>query len=114
MRSPLAASVSIGMCVGGAVGAVLAGRAAERPNSRTWWGRSALISLPAACVAGGLVAWPAIQLGDADLLAATVGAVGAALVCMMIFVGFIFLADRDQGALLWSLVRRRNTVADRS
>ncbi len=69
----LAASVSLGLCVGGVVGAVLARSAAEPANVRSWWGRSTLICLPAAGVAGGLVAWPAMQLRDAGLLAATAG-----------------------------------------
>jgi putative peptidoglycan lipid II flippase len=110
----LAAAVSLGMCVGGVVGAVLAGRAAEQPNPRSWLGRSTLISLPAAAVTGGLVAWPAMRLRDADLLAATVGAIGAAVLCVVIFVGLVFLVDRNLGAALWNLVRRRSAVVDRS
>jgi putative peptidoglycan lipid II flippase len=110
----LAASVSLGLCVGGVVGAVLARSAAKPANVRSWWGRSTLIGLPAAGVAGGLVAWPAMQLRDAGLLAATLGAIGATVLCMMIFVGLVFLVDRSLGAALWTLVRRRSVVADRS
>ena len=71
-------------------------------------------ALPAAGVAGGLVGWPTMQLRDAGLLAATVAAIGAAVLCMMIFVGLVFLVDRSLGAALWHLVRRRNVAADRS
>src|SRR5829696_3664094 len=110
----LAASVSLGLCVGAVVGVVLARGAAEPGNMRSWFGRSALICLPAAGVAGGVVAWPAIQLRDAGLLAATMGAIGAAILCMMIFVGLVFLVDRGLGAALWNLVRRRDVAADRS
>jgi putative peptidoglycan lipid II flippase len=110
----LAASVSLGLCVGGVVGAVLARGQAEPTNARSWWSRSTLICLPAAGVAGGLVGWPTMQLRDAGLLAATVAAIGAAVLCMMIFVGLVFLVDRSLGAALWHLVRRRNVAADRS
>jgi putative peptidoglycan lipid II flippase len=110
----LAASVSLGLCVGGVVGAVLARSAAKPANVRSWWGRSTLIGLPAAGVAGGLVAWPAMQLRDAGLPAATLGAIGAAVLCMMIFVGLVFLVDRGLGAALWNLVRRRDVTADLS
>src|SRR5215203_738458 len=110
----LAASVSLGLCVGAVVGAVLARGAAEPGNMRSWFGRSTLICLPAAGVAGGVVAWPTIQLRDAGLLAATMGAIAAAVLCVMIFVGLILLVDRGLGAALWDLVRRRDVAADRS
>ncbi|HWI01879.1 MAG TPA: lipid II flippase MurJ [Propionibacteriaceae bacterium] len=110
----LAAAVSLGMCAGGVVGAVLARRASEQPTTRSRFGRSTLISLFAAGVAGGLVAWPTMLLRDADLLAATVGAIGAAVLCVMIFVGVVFLVDRNLGATLWNLVRRRSAMVDRS
>jgi putative peptidoglycan lipid II flippase len=110
----LAAAVSLGMCAGGVVGAVLARRASEQPTTRSRFGRSTLISLFAAGVAGGLVAWPTMLLRDADLLAATVGAIGAAVLCVMIFVGVVFLLDRNLGATMWNLVRRRSAMVDRS
>ena len=73
-----------------------------------------MIGLLAAAVAGGLVGWPAMQLREADLLAATVGALGAAVACAMIFVGVVFVVDRNLAATLWSLVGRRTAATDRS
>jgi putative peptidoglycan lipid II flippase len=107
----LAASVSLGMCAGGVVGAILTRSPAEQ---RQWLGRSVLICLPAAGVAGGLVGWPAMQLRDADLLAATLGALGAAVASVLIFVGVVFVVDRKLAATLWSLVGRRTAASDRS
>jgi putative peptidoglycan lipid II flippase len=110
----LAAAVSLGMCAGGVVGAVLARAPAERGRSPAWWGRSVLICLPAAGLAGGLVGWPAMQLREADLLAAAVGALGAAVGCVLIFVGVVVSVDRSLAAALWDLVALRRKPADRS
>src|SRR5829696_5819747 len=78
-------------------------------------GRSVLICLPAAGLAGGLIGWPAMQLREAALLAATLGALGASVACVIIFVGVVFLVDRNLAAMLWNLGRRKAKVAaDRS
>ena len=109
----LAASVSLGMCAGGVVGAVLFRDPAEQRHARAWLGRSVVICLPAAGLAGGLVGWPTMQLREAGLLAATLGTLGASVACVLIFVGVVFLVDRNLAATLWNLGRRK-VAADRS
>jgi putative peptidoglycan lipid II flippase len=109
----LAASVSLGMCAGGVVGAVLFRDPAEQRHARAWLGRSVVICLPAAGLAGGLVGWPTMQLREAGLLAATLGTLGASVACVLIFVGVVFLVDRNLAATLWNFGRRK-VAADRS
>jgi putative peptidoglycan lipid II flippase len=102
----LAISVSLGMCIGAAVGAVLA-----RPMS--WLGRSAVVGLVAAVAAGGLTAWPASLFRDSGLLTAVVAAFASAAVCLLIFVGVVFVLDRRRLAELWTLAAQRRAAAAR-
>jgi putative peptidoglycan lipid II flippase len=111
----LAGSVSLGMCAGAAVSAVLA-----RPSTDSglvtpsWLGRSLLIGLLAAVAAGAVTTFPASLLRDAGLITAAAGAFGAAVVCLLIFVGAVFVLDRQLLARLWELVVRRRAPVARS
>jgi putative peptidoglycan lipid II flippase len=108
----LAGSVSLGMCAGGAVGAVLtrppAATAPSGLRTPLWLGRSLAIGLLAAITAGGITAWPASFLRDAGLITATLGALGAVVVCLLIFAGVVFVLDRQMFVRLWGLVGRRH------
>ncbi len=111
----LAGSVSLGMCAGGAVGAVLTRYelVEDRPSTssgrdRAWLGRSLAIGLLAATAAGGATAWPASLLGDAGLVTAALGAFAAAALCVLIFAGVVFVVDREMLARLWGLLARRH------
>jgi putative peptidoglycan lipid II flippase len=103
----LAGSVSLGMCVGGVVGAVLA-----RPMS--WLARSLVVGLIAAAAAGAATAWLAALFSDTGLIAAAVGALVTSLVCLLIFVGIVFVLDRPLLAGLRELLARRRAPAARS
>ena len=92
----LAASVSLGLCVGGVVGAVLARGPAEPTNV------AVLVESLDAHLPCLRPAWlVALRLADdaaarCCLLAATVAAIGAAVLSMMILVGLVFLVDRSR------------------
>jgi putative peptidoglycan lipid II flippase len=105
--SALAGSVSLGMGTGAAVGAALA-----RPMS--WLGRSVIVGLVAAAAAGGLAAWPASLFRDSGLFTATAAAFATAALCLLIFVGVLYVLDRRRLAELWTLVAGRRAAAARS
>jgi len=104
----LAGSVSLGMCVGGAIGALLA-----RISPPAWLARSLAIGLIAAVAAGGITVWPASLLADVGLITAALGAFGTAAGCLLIFTGVVYLLDKQQVGWLWSLVARRRAPAVR-
>jgi putative peptidoglycan lipid II flippase len=110
----LAASVSLGMCAGALVGMLLTRATVDDGRSAAWLGRSVLVCLLAAAVAGGVISWPASLFRDSGLVLATVGAVGAAIGCLLIFVVIVFAVDRRLLAGVWSLVDRRRTSAAQS
>ena len=110
----LAASVSLGMCAGALVGMLLTRATVDDGRSAAWLGRSVLVCLLAAAVAGGVISWPASLFRDSGLVLATVGAVGAAIGCLLIFVAIVFAVDRRLLAGVWSLVDRRRTSAAQS
>jgi putative peptidoglycan lipid II flippase len=99
----LAAAVSVGMIAGGVVGVLLVSR--SEGTSMPWLPRSLLVGLLAAAVSGGLVGWLGHFLRNASLLAATAGAVGAALGCTAVFAAVVFVADRSLLAAVWGLAR---------
>lgn len=103
----LAGSVSLGMCAGAAVGAVLA-----RPMS--WLGSSVFVGLVAAAAAGGLTAWPASLFRDSGLVTAAAAAFATAAGCLLIFLGVVFVLDRRRFEELWALVAQRRAAAARS
>jgi putative peptidoglycan lipid II flippase len=103
----LAGSVSLGMCAGAAVGAVLA-----RPMS--WLGSSVFVGLVAAAAAGGLTAWPASLFRDSGLVTAAAAAFATAAGCLLIFLGVVFVLDRRRFDELWALVAQRRAAAARS
>jgi putative peptidoglycan lipid II flippase len=103
----LAGSVSLGMCAGAAVGAVLA-----RPMS--WLGSSVFVGLVAAAGAGGLTAWPASLFRDSGLITAAAAAFATAACCLLIFLAIVFVLDRRRFAELWALVAQRRAAAARS
>jgi putative peptidoglycan lipid II flippase len=103
----LAGSVSLGMCTGAAVGAVLA-----RPMS--WLGSSMFVGLVAAATAGGLTAWPASFFRDSGLVTAAAAAFATAAGCLLIFLGVVFVLDRRRFDELWALVAQRRAAAARS
>ena len=69
-------------------------------------GRPMLTGLLAAAVASGALLWPARQLADVGLLAATAGAIGLGLLCTMIFVGVLRLVHPRLAAELWARLPR--------
>ena len=80
----LAGSVSLGMVVGAAAGWALLRRSGM---SAVGLGRPMLVSLAAAVLAGGVSAAGSQLFADVGLVAAVLGAVAAALLCVAVFAG---------------------------
>jgi putative peptidoglycan lipid II flippase len=97
----LAVAMSAGLGVGAVVGWILVRRSAAITLGGPL-GRPMLAGLLAAVVASGAALWPALQLFDVGLLAATAGAIGLALFCTMIFVGVLRLVQPRLVAELWA------------
>jgi hypothetical protein len=101
----LALAMSAGLGVGAAVGWILIRRSATIALVDPLV-RPMLTGLLAAAVASGALLWPARQLADVGLLAATAGAIGLALLCTMIFIGVLRLVQPRLAAELWARLPR--------
>jgi putative peptidoglycan lipid II flippase len=99
----LAASVSLGMVVGAAWGWALLRRSGMPAVGLR---RPMLVSFAAAVLAGGVSAAGSQVLADVGFVAAVLGAVAAALLCVALFAGTLRLLAPALLAQLWALRHR--------
>jgi hypothetical protein len=95
--------VSLGMVVGAAAGWALLRRSGM---SAVGLGRPMLVSLTAAVLAGGVSAAGSQLFADVGIVAAVLGAVAAAALCVAVFAGALRLLAPALLAQLWALRRR--------
>ncbi len=98
----LAASVSLGMLVGGAVGWWLVTRSLPVATP-VGLGRPLAAALLAAGLAGAAAAWVGHLLADAGIVAAAAGAVGVALGCSALYLGVLAVVQPRLVRQLWAL-----------
>lgn len=98
----LAASVSLGMVVGGAIGWWLVTRSL-RAATPIGLGRPLAAALLAAAVAGTVAAWVGHFLADTGIVAAAAGAVGVALGCTALYLVVLRLVQPQLVRQLWAL-----------
>jgi putative peptidoglycan lipid II flippase len=99
----LAGSVSLGMVVGAVAGWALLRRSGL---SAVGLGRPMLVSLAAAVLAGGVSAAGSQLFADVSIVAAVLGAIAAAALCVAVFVGTLRLLAPALLEQLWALRRR--------
>jgi len=99
----LAGSVSLGMVVGAAAGWLLLRRSGMPGVGLT---RPMVVGLVAAVLAGGVAAAGSRLFANVGVLAAVLGAVAAALLCVLVFVAMLRLLAPALLATLWALRRR--------
>lgn len=108
----LSAAVSLGMVAGAVVGWVLVGHSGTDPTSSRAARPLALalaVTLPAAVVAGGGVAWLSRGLLDTGLAGAVLGAFGCAAGCTIAFGLIVLLVDRRLLTQVYALRSRSDT-----
>ena len=107
----LSGAVSLGMLAGAATGWVLVLRSTGR-DRRPGIARPLLVAGPAAVAAGAVVAWLSRRLAEVGLVPAVLGAVGCALGATLLYVGLVFLLDRDLLRTVWALRRAGSRPAE--
>jgi len=107
----VAASVSLGMAVGAVVGWLLV-RLSHRGAAALGLTRPMLAAAGSAVAAAALCAWVSRYFDEAGLVAATLGAIGLAAGCGLIFVAVLRLTAPRVLAQIWSL-RRAPAVESR-
>ena len=104
----LAAGVSLGMVSGAIVGWRLV-RRGDPERRGAGLARPMWVGAAGATLAGGLAAAGSLLLSEAGLVAAALGAIGLAAICMAIFAGVLRVASPELFARLWAL---RHASAD--
>jgi putative peptidoglycan lipid II flippase len=104
----MAASVSLGMVVGGGVGWMLVRRSGMPAVGLA---RPMLVGLAAAVLAAGVGAAGAQLLRDVGILAAVLGACAVALLCVLVFTAMLRLLAPSVLSQMWAL-RRRTPAAE--
>ena len=99
----LACSVSLGMVVGAAAGWLLLRRSGMPAVGLT---RPMAVGLVAAVLAGGVAAAGSRVFANVGLLAAVLGAVATALLCVLVFLATLRLLAPALLAQIWALRRR--------
>jgi putative peptidoglycan lipid II flippase len=99
----LAASVSLGMVLGAAVGWLLLRRSGMPDVGLT---RPMFVGLAAAVLAGGVGAVGSQLFAEVGIVAAVLGACGVALVCVLVFTGMLRVLAPSLLAQMWTLRRR--------
>jgi putative peptidoglycan lipid II flippase len=99
----LAASVSLGMVLGAAVGWLLLQRSGMPDVGLT---RPMFVGLAAAVLAGGVGAVGSQLFAEVGIVAAVLGACGVALVCVLVFTGMLRVLAPSLLAQMWTLRRR--------
>ena len=99
----LAASVSVGMILGAAVGWLLLRRSGMHSVGLA---RPMAVGLAAAVLAGGVGAAGSQLLAEVGIVAAVLGACAVALVCVLVFTAMLRLLAPSLLAQMWALRRR--------